>query len=1021
MRGRAAGWFLWLGLGFALALAVSARAADIGEVRVLSGSGVAAVTSVTVHVWPDATVVDRTPGAKPVEKRQGPISTGETFADEVILFVPGYAVPRQAAIEVADPVVSSVRLFPEAGGTTIEVFVRQPVTYSVSRPSAAGTMVIALHSRTRAIQIAGVTRRGRPRVIRPKQVGEPEIAVDAESLSYDQQSNTLTARGGVTLTRGDTTLTADEVVYDRTNAVAEAKGHVVVTDPQATIAGDFGQLNLQDETGWVEDATAELEPTHYTVTAKRLDKLGGPLYKAERGVFTTCECGGLERPSWSLAGRETNLELEGFGVMHDATFRVKDVPVLWFPYFVFPANSTRQSGFLIPGVGFSNRRGYQLELPFYWAINKSSDATFLLDVETSERVGLVGEYRYVLSRKARGEFTVAYYNERIRGLVNGTDLSPGVPIEDIPEDRFAVAGHHVQPFYGGSRFYLDVFAVSDDAFLREVNSFSGSPEQSYAIRAQRYTTSQTGLFKTWNGGFAWGENVYYQDLIDPQRLALQRLPRIEANHAVPLLDGRLVGRLSGETVNFVRESGYQGLRGNLAPELSLPFHLGRVLNGSVTGQVSETVYHLTDDTQVAVAVPTLGTSRTFRPAGSSELPALDTDRTRELGQVRARLGTEISRVFHSGGLGFDKLKHTIEPEVRYLYVPQVGRPIFNSVPLPACSTIPDKARPGVNCDGSLFSEGYLFDEVDAINRRNFLSYGFTTRLLGRRSGVIPTPWPEDEADPEVAAYDTEIEDEEELAEPPDGGEGAEGAADKPGAEKAPAKVTPRTPPVELMRLSVLQGYDVSRELVGTSHSSDLDFTALVNPASFLTLSYNQTFNIEDSGLRGFGVAGVLREPWKPKRLVGNFQTGSALVATYRFVEPNVNRGLQPGSPEAILLGTPGVNEVGGALYLRLGDYVGFAFSTRYDLNTTPLADGSELGPHFLERNYLLRLISRCNCWVLEGGVSETVNPDEIVFRLRLTLVGLGSVGRGGLQNFVVLPGLNQPEFRGSRGGLQGLY
>jgi lipopolysaccharide assembly outer membrane protein LptD (OstA) len=1006
MRGRAAGWFLWLGL----VLAASAGAADVGEVRVLSGSGPAAVTSVSVHVGPDATIVDRTPGAKPVTKKQGPASTGETFSDEVVLFVPGYSVPRSAAIEVADPVVSTVRLFPEAGGTTIEVFVRQPVTYSVSRPSAAGTMVIDLRSRTRAIQVAGLTRRGRPRLIRPKQAGEPEIAVDAESLSYDQQSNTLTARGGVTLTRGDTTLTADEVVYDRTNAVAEAKGHVVVTDPQATVTGDYGQLNLQDETGWVEDATAELEPTHYTVNAKRLDKLGGPLYKAERGVFTTCECGGLERPSWSLAGRQTNLELEGFGVMHDATFRVKDVPVLWFPYFVFPANSRRQSGFLIPQVGVSNRRGYQLELPYYWAINKSSDATFLLDVETSERVGMVGEYRYVLSRKARGEFTVAYYNERIRGAVNGTDLSPGVPIEDIPENRFAIAGHHAQPFYGGSRFYLDVFAVSDDAFLREINTFSFTPQQNYAIRAQRYTTSQAGLFKTWNGGFVWGENVFYQDLIDPQRLALQRLPRIEADHSLPLLGGKLVGRVSGEAVNFVREAGYQGLRGNLAPELFLPFHLGRALQGSVTGRVSETLYHLADDTQVAVAVPTFGGFRTFRPAGSSELPALDTDRTRELGQVQARLGTELARVFPSGGLGFAKLKHTIEPEVRYLYVPQTGLPKFNSVPLPPCSTLPVKARPGVNCDGSLFSEGYLFDEVDAINRRNFLSYGFTTRLLGR-AGPTALFWPGDEEDTEVAALDTEDKDEDELAAPPE----------KPTPEAA-KKSTPRTPPVELVRLSVLQGYDVSRELVGTSHSSDLDFTALVNPSSFVTLSYSQTLNVEDTSLRGFNVAGVLREPWwKPKRLVGNFQTGSALVATYRFVEPNVNSGLQPGSPEAILLGTPGVNEVAGGLYLRLGEYIGFAFTTRYDLNTTPLVSGGSLGPHFLERNYLVRLISRCNCWVLEGGVSQTFNPDENIFRLRLTLVGLGSVGQGGLQNFVSLPGLNQPEFRGARGGLQGLY
>src|SRR5439155_68561 len=163
-----------------------------------------------------------------------------------------------------------------------------------------------------------------------------EIAVDAESLSYDQEANTLTARGGVTLKRGDTTLTADEVVYDRTRGIAEASGHVVLTDPQATMEGDFAHLNLDDESGWFDNATA--------------------------------------------------------------------------------------------------------------------------DVETAARVGLLGEYRYFLSRQAHGSFGGAYYNEQIRGTSQGTVTTTGEPA-NIPENRFVITGHHVQPFYWKSRFYLDLFAV----------------------------------------------------------------------------------------------------------------------------------------------------------------------------------------------------------------------------------------------------------------------------------------------------------------------------------------------------------------------------------------------------------------------------------------------------------------------------------------------------------------------------------------------------------------------------------
>src|SRR5436309_3908618 len=387
---------------------VAAAAAPAAEVRVLSGPG--AASTVTIGAEPGVAIEDRTPGAKPAGAPSGPASSGETFTGEITIFLSGFTVLRPAVIDVADPVVSTVRLFPEAAGTTVTVFVRQPVTYSVSRPSALGEIRIEVHTKTRPLTVVGVTPRGRPRIAKPKPTGETEVAVDAESLAYDQASNTLTARGGVTLTRGDTTLTADEVVFDRTNQVAEARGHVVLNEPQATVQGDFAHLNLHDESGWVENADADMHPGEYYLRAGRLDKQGGPQYSVADGVCTSCQCGGLEAPSWSIAGRRTDITLQGKGIVRHMTFLVKDVPVFYFPYFVFPANTQRESGFLMPRLGYSNRRGFQYEQPFFWAISKSTDATIATDLESAARVGIIGEYRYTLSREAHGAFTPAYYN-----------------------------------------------------------------------------------------------------------------------------------------------------------------------------------------------------------------------------------------------------------------------------------------------------------------------------------------------------------------------------------------------------------------------------------------------------------------------------------------------------------------------------------------------------------------------------------------------------------------------------------
>src|SRR5205807_2536491 len=298
----------------------------------------------------------------------------------------------------------------------------------------------------------------------------------------------------------------------------------------------------------------------------------------------------------------------------------------------------------------------------------------------------------------------AYYQGHHPGNTEGTHEPDGTPA-DIPENRFALAGHHFSPFVGGSKFYLDMFAVSDNLFLREINSFASSSRSDLALRSTRFTTSRTGVVKTWGEGYAAVETAYYQDLIDPQEVALQKLPRIEAEHSLPLLGDRLVAHLAGQGIDYQREQGYDGLRADLAPELLLPFHLGRALHGSLSGEVRETAYHLTNDVQVARVVPSSGAASFFRAA--PELPRLDTDRTRELAEVHGQVGTELARVFTFRHLGLEKLRHTIEPELAYLFVPQVGRPIFDQKLRDCPPTLGPNDKPGNNCTATLFSEGFL--------------------------------------------------------------------------------------------------------------------------------------------------------------------------------------------------------------------------------------------------------------------------------------------------------------------------
>lgn len=1031
-----AGRALRLGLAAGLLAAAVARAAEVqspspssAEVRVLSLPG--QPTYLTVQTTPNATIDDRTPGAHPAAGG-GAASVGETFTDEVTFVLHGSTTSREAEIDVSDALVSTVRLFPDPAGTKVDVFVRQPITYTIAPPTGTGAVVLTLRPRT--IAVAAPARPGQRRPLRPKPPeGENQVAVDAAELSYEQEGDVVVARGGVTLTRGATTLRADEVRYDRTRSIAEAHGNVIITDPEATVQGDSATLNMADETGTIENVQADMKESPYRLTATHAEKRGGPCYGIQNGVFTSCRCGGVERPSWTIAAEDADITTNGVGIAKNGTFRVNDTPVLWTPYMIFPANTDRQTGLLMPQIGYSNRRGLLYEQPIYYAIDKSSDVTVAPVVETAARLGLIANYRYIWSLDSAGEFTGGYFNDHIG------KAQPIIPVglepESDPENRWVVAGRHYTRFGDSGLFYLDVLRVSDDNFLREIRSFASNVSTDIQIRSTRYTRTQMGGTQTWAEGAFQAEAVSYQDLIDPQRFSLDRVPRIAAEHSIPLFGGLAVARAAGQFDDFQRTAGYDGLRLDLAPELYVPFHWGNYVYGGVRSQGRETAYHLTSDQQVALVVPTSGSlGPDFRT--TDVLPKLSTDHTREIGQVDGRLATEIARVFKFPYLGLDRLRHSIEPEIQYLFVPQVGRGIFEQ-PLRSCFVNPNVpsagffpgAKPGRNCDATLFAESYLFDEIDAINRRNFVSYGLTTRILARAVAAPATPAAPAAALPigeglmggEAEAVDEEDQDEDleaiESIDPDTVPQGLSAAAVPPftsprkGAQPAAVTETSR----ELVRASLLQGYDISRELAGRGHLSDVDAQLRVTPIDWLGISYQNSFDAQNAKMLAQSVGLYMREPgWAPTPGRPTFQSPTSVGASYRFVASTLNQALQ-GTAEQKFFNSTAVEEIDGTAYIRVGDYMGFGFLARYSLAPTQGIDNNghvtTFGARFLERDYFMRLTSPCACWAVEVGVSDRADTGEVTTRVQLALYGLGTFGQPPSRGFGGLAGLQSLGFR----------
>jgi LPS-assembly protein len=82
-------------------------------------------------------------------------------------------------------------------------------------------------------------------------------------------------------------------------------------------------------------------------------------------------------------------------VLTNAVFRVKGVPMFYTPILYYPTKrDDRATGFLMPTYGSSSLRGQSIHNGFFWAINRSQDATILHDWFSKTGQGLGTEYRY---------------------------------------------------------------------------------------------------------------------------------------------------------------------------------------------------------------------------------------------------------------------------------------------------------------------------------------------------------------------------------------------------------------------------------------------------------------------------------------------------------------------------------------------------------------------------------------------------------------------------------------------------
>lgn len=534
--------------------------------------------------------------------------------------------------------------------------------------------------------------------------------LEADRVESLQAEQIFEAQGNVLIRQGPNLIQADTARYFRETGFAFLDGNVRIEWDGDILVGPKADFDLLNNVGWVTDGEMFLAQDHVYIRGKLLEKRCEQTYSFREAHLTTCD-GPV--PAWSIKSSEGEVTTGGYAQMWHPRFQVKDTPVLYSPYMIFPVKTERQSGFLIPEPSFSSRLGVGLSLPYYWAIDEEQDATFYVNMMSKRGVMTGMEYRHFTNLDSKGVWQADWLLD-----------SETAPTEADEDPQFRGDGlnrpnghrYWIRGKYDGYlgdplwRTKLDLDMVSDQNYLREFkhghtgytrvhNTMLRDFGRGMNNIDSLYRSNAVELSRNWSqvgfrGSMHYTQALQYWTDNNPsnENPTLQRLPELSLDfYKTNIGETPFELEATSNAVYFWREKGTTGTRAEFFPRLSLPWSTGF---GTITPSAGwrQTLYAIDKHQQVSGIPDSVDESKDFNERG---IPDFRLDAFTSLFNIYdfGRQDQVTPTLDNVGNAYWTKMKHTIQPELSYRYIPHVDQ-----------------------------DENPLFTSSDRIGKRNLLSY-----------------------------------------------------------------------------------------------------------------------------------------------------------------------------------------------------------------------------------------------------------------------------------------------------------
>ncbi|MBN2255303.1 MAG: LPS-assembly protein LptD [Deltaproteobacteria bacterium] len=517
------------------------------------------------------------------------------------------------------------------------------------------------------------------------------VNLEANTVTYDSEKDNYTATGDVEITFEGGYLKADAVEYNRTTGDAAAEGNVVIMHNKDLLYGDSGHFNLTSKTGDVDNGRLFFEKNHFYLTGTKIEKTGEASYFLRDATASTCDG---ELPDWRFTGKELNVTVDGYGTLKHGTFQVKNWPLIYLPYVIFPAKTTRQSGLLYPRIAYSSdKHGWDVGIPFYWAMSDNADATFYQRYMDKRGFQEGVEFRYCISEDSFGTFYGEFLNDSRAQGISDENEDPLQREWTDNQHRWSYYLNHETTFSPGFYFRTDIIKISDVWYFRDFDDYnyyldhydeSGTKRfDKVSFLADKSITSLEStarLVKNWDM-YNVTTLVQYTDNLQSYSndSTLQKYPEVTVTGVTQPIAGTPFNyALTSQYDYYYRTEGYRGHYFDMHPIVSLPLRY-------------RDYFRIT---------PQVGVRETSWDSAHSKESTPGKRGYRELYDLGATASTEIHRIFNIGGESVQMIRHGIQTDITYAYIPYVY-------------------------------QGDRADYVDVVSEENTITYSLTNTLIAR--------------------------------------------------------------------------------------------------------------------------------------------------------------------------------------------------------------------------------------------------------------------------------------------------